>query len=69
MCVMTLFTLQCPRRASHAGSSTAPTVAPSHTTHSGGAPSAPTTNSCILKMLRSIFATCQRTDQCLDVMD
>jgi hypothetical protein len=34
-------------RASRAGSSTAP----SHTTHSAGAPSAPATNSGILKML------------------
>jgi hypothetical protein len=36
-------------RASQAGSSAAPT--PSCTTHSGGAPSTPTTNSGILKML------------------
>jgi hypothetical protein len=35
-------------RASHVGSSTAP---PSRTTRSGGAPSAPATNSSILKML------------------
>jgi hypothetical protein len=56
-------------RASHAGSSTAPAAAPSHTTHSSGAPSAPATNSGILKMLRGIFATCRRTDQRLDVMD
>jgi hypothetical protein len=55
-------------RASRAGSSAAPTVAPSRTTHSGGAPSAPATNSNILKMLRGIFATCRRTDQRLDVM-
>jgi hypothetical protein len=53
-------------RASHAGSSTA---APSRTTCSGGASSAPATNFDILKMLRGIFATCRRTDQCLDVMD
>jgi hypothetical protein len=46
-------------RASHAGSSA---TAPSHTTRSGGAPSALATNSGILKMLRGIFATCQRTD-------
>jgi hypothetical protein len=45
-------------RASDAGSSAAPAAAPSHTTHSGGAPSAPTPNSDILKMLRCIFATC-----------
>jgi hypothetical protein len=52
-------------RASRVGSS----AAPSRTIRSGGAPSAPTTNSGILKMLRGIFATCRRTDQCLDVMD
>jgi hypothetical protein len=56
-------------RASRAGSSAAPTAAPSHTTRSDGAPSAPTPNSSILKMLWSIFATCQCTDQRLDVMD
>jgi hypothetical protein len=38
-------------RASHAGSSAAPADAPSHTTRSSGAPSAPATNSNILKML------------------
>jgi hypothetical protein len=52
-------------KASRAGSS----VAPSHTTCSGGAPSAPVTNSSILKILRGIFATCQHTDQRLNVMD
>jgi hypothetical protein len=52
-------------RTSRAGSS----AAPSHTTHSGGAPSAPALNSGILKMLQGIFATCRRTDQRLDVMD
>jgi hypothetical protein len=52
-------------RASRAGSS----AAPSHTTHSGGAPSTPATNSSILKMLRDIFATCRHTDQHLDMMD
>jgi hypothetical protein len=56
-------------RASHAGSSAAPTAAPSHTTYSGGAPFAPAPNSGILKMLWGIFATCQHTDQHLDVMD
>jgi hypothetical protein len=56
-------------RASRAGSSTAPAAAPSHTTHSGGAPSTPATNFGILKMLQGIFATCRRTDQRLDVMD
>jgi hypothetical protein len=53
-------------RASRAGFST---TAASHTTHSGSAPSAPATNSGILKVLWGIFATCRRTDQCLDVMD
>jgi hypothetical protein len=53
-------------RASRAGSSTA---TPSRTTRSGGAPSAPATNSSILKMLWGIFATCRCTDQRLDVMD
>jgi hypothetical protein len=38
-------------RASRAGSSATPAAAPSHTTRSGGAPSAPTTNSSILKIL------------------
>jgi hypothetical protein len=38
-------------RASHAGSSATPAAAPSRTTHSGGAPSAPATNSDILKIL------------------
>jgi hypothetical protein len=56
-------------RASRAGYSVAPTAAPSHATCSGGAPSAPATNSDILKMLRGIFATYRRTDQHLDVMD
>jgi hypothetical protein len=53
-------------RASRAGSSAALTAAPSHTTRSGGAPSAPTTNSSILKMLWGIFALYQHTDQHLD---
>jgi hypothetical protein len=52
-------------RASHVGSSATPACS----THSGGAPSAPATNSGILKMLWSIFATYRRTDQRLDVMD
>jgi hypothetical protein len=56
-------------RASHAGSSAAPTAAPSRTTYSGGASSAPATNSGILKMLRGIFDTYWCTDQRLDVMD
>jgi hypothetical protein len=49
-------------RASRAGSFAASVAAPSHTTHSGGAPSALATNYGILKMLRGIFATYQRTD-------
>jgi hypothetical protein len=56
-------------RASRAGSSATPTAAPSHTTRSGSAPSAPATNSGILKMLQDIFVTCRCTDQRLDVMD
>jgi hypothetical protein len=52
-------------RASRAGSF----AAPSRTTYSGGAPSTPATNSGILKMLWSIFDTCWRTDQHMDVMD
>jgi hypothetical protein len=52
--------------ASRAGSSAAP---PSRTTRSGGASSAPATNSDILKMLQGIFATCRRNNQRLDVMD
>jgi hypothetical protein len=56
-------------RASHVGSSAAPAAAPSRTTHSGGVPSAPATNSGILKMLWGIFTTCRHTDQHMDVMD
>jgi hypothetical protein len=56
-------------RASCVGSSIAPAAAPSHTTHSSGAPSTHAPNSDILKMLRGIFATWQCTDKCLDVMD
>jgi hypothetical protein len=56
-------------RVSRAGSSAAPAATPSRTTRSGGAPSAPATNSDILKMLRGIFAACWRTDHHLDVMD
>jgi hypothetical protein len=56
-------------RASRAGSFVAPVAAPSRITRSGGAPSAPATNSDILKMLWGIFTKCRRTDQRLDVMD
>jgi hypothetical protein len=55
-------------RAHRAGSSTA-AATPSRTTRSGGASSAPSTNSDILNMLQGIFVTCWRTDQCLDVID
>jgi hypothetical protein len=55
--------------ASHAGFSSAHAAAPSRTTRSGGAPSAPVSNSGILKILCGIFATYRRTDQRLDVMD
>jgi hypothetical protein len=44
-------------RAYRAGSSAAPAAAPSCTTRSGGALSAPALNSDILKMLRGTFAT------------
>jgi hypothetical protein len=58
-------------RISRAGSfaAPAPATAPSCTIRSGGAPSAPATNSDILKMLWGIFVTCWCTDQRLDVMD
>jgi hypothetical protein len=56
-------------RASHAGSSAVAATAPSRINHNGGAPSAPTTNSGILKMLQGIFAPCRCTDQRLDVVD
>jgi hypothetical protein len=56
-------------RASCAGSSVVAVAAPSRTIRSGGAPSTPAPNSSILKMLRGIFATCQHTDQRLDVRD
>jgi hypothetical protein len=55
-------------RAPHAGSST-PAAAPSHSTRSGGASSAPSLNSDILKMLWGILGTCWRTDQLIDVME
>jgi hypothetical protein len=44
-------------------------VAHSRTTHNGGTPSAIAPNYDILKMLWDIFATCECTDQPLDVMD
>jgi hypothetical protein len=53
----------------HRASSSTPAVAPSRTTHSGGASSTSSSNIGILKMFRCIFAMCCHTDQCLDVMD
>jgi hypothetical protein len=51
-----------------ASSSTA-AATPSRTTCSGGASSAPSANSGILKMLWGIFAMCWCADQCMDVQD
>jgi hypothetical protein len=48
-------------RAHRAGSSNH-VAAPSHTTYSGGASSAPSVNSSILKMFRGIFAMYRRMD-------
>jgi hypothetical protein len=45
-------------RASRAGSSAAPTAAPSHTTCNGGASSTFSTNNGFLKMFRGIFVMC-----------
>jgi hypothetical protein len=56
-------------RASRAGSSTPPAVAPSRTTRSGGASSVSSTNIGFLKMFIGVFAMCRRTDQSLDVME
>jgi hypothetical protein len=53
-------------RASHAGSSAAPTAAP---TLIGGASSASSTNNGFVKMFRDIFVMCRHTDQLLDVME
>jgi hypothetical protein len=53
----------------HRASSSTPAAAPSYTTHSGGASSAPSVNSDILKMLQNIFATCWRMDQLMDMME
>jgi hypothetical protein len=55
--------------ASRASSFAAPVDAPSCSTHSGGALSAPVPNSSILKMLRGIIATCRCINQRLDLMD
>jgi hypothetical protein len=48
-----------------------PDVAPTHTTHSGGASSSSSSisNSDFLKMFWGIFAMCRRTDQRMDVME
>jgi hypothetical protein len=56
-------------RASRAGSSAAPTAAPSRTTHSGGASSTSRTNNDFLKTFIGIFMMCRCTDQRLDVME
>jgi hypothetical protein len=45
-----------------------PAVAPTRTTHSGGATS-PSSNSGFLKMFQGIFVMCHRTDQHLDVIE
>jgi hypothetical protein len=44
-------------------------VAPTRTTHSGGASFSSSSNSGFLKMFRAIFAMCHHTDQCMDVME
>jgi hypothetical protein len=54
-------------RAPCASSST-PAAAHSCTTHSGGASSAPSLNSVILKMFRGIFEICRHMDQHMDIM-
>jgi hypothetical protein len=46
-----------------------PDVAPSRTTHGGGASSCSSANSDILNMFRGIFSMCHRTEQRMDVMD
>jgi hypothetical protein len=53
----------------HRASSSTPTVTPSRTTHNGGASSASSSNTGILKMFRGIFVMCCCIDQHLDVMD
>jgi hypothetical protein len=50
-------------------SSSAPAVAPSRSTCSGGASSTSSTNTGFLKMFRGIFAMCHCTDQHMDVME
>jgi hypothetical protein len=53
-------------RTSHASAS----ASTAHrSTHNGGASSAFSTNSGLLKMFRGIFAMCQRTNQHLDIME
>jgi hypothetical protein len=46
-----------------------PDVAPTRTTHSGGASSSSNANSGFFKMFWGIFAMCHHTDQCMDVME
>jgi hypothetical protein len=53
----------------HRTASPSPVVAPSCTTHSGGASSSSSTNSGFLKMFWGIFAMCHRTDQGMNVME
>jgi hypothetical protein len=53
----------------HRASSSAPAMAPSHTTHSGGASSTSSSNTDFLKMFRGIFAMCHCIDLCMDVME
>jgi hypothetical protein len=56
-------------RTSRVGYSVAVVAAPSHTTRSGSASSASSTNNNFLKMFRGIFAMCHHTDQRLDVIE
>jgi hypothetical protein len=49
--------------------SSPPAVAPTHTTHSGGAYSSSSSISAFLKMFWGIFNMCRLIDQCLDVIE
>jgi hypothetical protein len=53
----------------HRTASPPPTMAPSRSTHSGGASFSSSANSGFLKMFWGIFAMCHRMDQGMDVMD
>jgi hypothetical protein len=46
-----------------------PDVAPTRTTHNGGASSSSNANSGFLNMFQGIFSMCRHTDQCMDVME